>query len=139
MLDDQAGDVLDNLVLAPGEAVLYLGMYIATNCGPSIPSGVSATANDVCTGIAVSNRFVTACSITCATIPTVTLFGSANVGGEFQFSFPTQPNHTYTVQFTDSLTTPNWQDGPVVQGDGTIVTISDEITTARKFYRVLIQ
>jgi hypothetical protein len=139
VIDDQAGDVLDNLVLAPGEAVPYLGMFVTTNCGPNIASGVTAIGNDICTGVVVSNRFVTSCPIVCPTVASVTLFGMKVVGTNFVFSFVTEQNHNYTVQYTDSLTPVNWQTLMVVPGDGNTATISDPLTIGARFYRVLIQ
>ena len=139
VIDDQAGDVLDNLVLAPGEAVPYMGMFVTTNCGPNIASGVTAIGNDICTGVVVSNRFVTSCPVLCPGVASVTLFGMKVVGTNFVFSFITEQNHNYTVQYTDSLGPVNWQTLLVVPGDGNTATISDPLTIGSRFYRVLIQ
>lgn len=139
VIDDQAGDVLDNLVLAPGETAFYLGMYLVTNCGPNVASAVTAFGSDVCTGVTVSNRFVTACSITCPPTPVVTLFGMGVQGTNFVFSFATEANQDYTVQFTDSLNSPNWQSLKGISGDGSVAVISDPIVDGQRFYRVLIQ
>jgi len=139
VIDDQAGDVLDNLVLAPGETVPYMGMYIPTSCGPALASGVTATGSDICTGVVVSNRFVTSCGILCPQAGPVTLFGAKVVGANFVFSFETQPNQNYAVQFTDSLSPVNWLPLTPVPGDGNVATIIDPITNATRFYRVQVQ
>jgi hypothetical protein len=139
VVDDQAGIVLDNLALAPGESVPYFGMYIPTNCGPNAMSAVTASASDVCTGIVVSNRFVTSCSVTCTTSQPLVLFGEAIAGGNFVFSFDTEPNQTYKVQCTDSLLPVNWQTITNVLGTGSTVTIPDGGTNAQRFYRVMIE
>jgi len=138
VVDDQAGIVLDNLALAPGEAVPYFGMYIPTNCGPNSASAVTASANDVCTGIVVSNRFVTACSVICTTGQPLVLFGEALAGGNFVFSFDTETNQTYKVEYSDSLLPLNWQTITNVVGTGSTVTIPDSGTNAQRFYRVSI-
>jgi len=136
VIDDQAGDVLDNVVLAPGEAVSYMGMYVPTNCGPSLPSGVTATGSDICTGIVVSNRFVTTCSVGCPQIEPVTIVGVRVDGTNFVFSFATEPDQTYRVQFTDSLSPINWHDLTTLPGDGTLATVTDSIANGQRFYRV---
>ncbi len=139
VVDDQAGTILDNLVLAPGEVVPYFGMYIPTNCGPSLPAGVTAVASDICTGVVVSNRFVTSCGVLCPDVESVTLFDVKVQGGNFAFSFMTQPNHNYIVRYTDSLNPVNWQTLTTVPGNGSVATISDPLTSGRRFYRVEIQ
>jgi hypothetical protein len=139
VVDDQAGVVMDNIALAPGESVPFLGMFIATNCGPNTASAVAATASDVCTGIVVSNRFVASCSIICTTPQPLVIYGEAWSGGHFVFSFDTESNQTYTVQFTDALLPLNWQTITNVLGTGGTVTIPDSGTNAQRFYRVMIQ
>jgi len=139
VVDDQAGVVVDNLALAPGEAVPYFGMYIPTNCGPNTVSAVTASAADVCTGIVVSNRFVTSCSVICTTAQPLVLFGETLAGGNFVFSFDTETNQTYKVQRTDSLLPSDWQTITNVPGTGSTVTIPDSGTNAQGFYRVMIE
>jgi len=138
--DDQAGVVLDNLVLAPSEAVGFFGFYIPTNCGPSVASGVTAVGADVCTGIVVSNRFLTACVVGCQQdAHPVTLFGALGENGGFRLSFATEAGHDYRIEFTDSLLPTNWQTLLVYPGNGSLAIIPDVITNAQRFYRVLSQ
>ena len=138
VVDDQAGVVLDNIALAPGEAVPYMGMYIPTNCGPNSASAVTASASDVCTGVVVSNRFVTSCSVFCTTPEPLVLYGEAFSGGTFVFSFDTELNQTYKVQSADSLPSTNWLTITNVLGTGSTVTIPDVGTNSQRFYRVMI-
>jgi len=138
--DDQAGIVMDNTALAPGQAVWYWGMYIPTNCGPQLPAGVTVTANDACSGVAVSNRFTTVCGVLCPDNEPVTLLGAIVENGQFKFSFQTEVNKTYVVQFTSSLSTPiNWQTATTVPGTGGVVTIVQNVSGLNGFFRVLIQ
>jgi len=137
--DDQAGIVVDSLVLAPSEAVDFFGMYIPTNCGPSIASGITVQATDVCTGVMVTNRFVTTCAVTCETAEPVVLFDETVIGNLFKFSFQSEANHSYTVEFSDSLAPANWQTLIVVPGDGGIKTIGEAPSNSQRFYRVFTQ
>jgi len=137
--DDQAGVVLDNLVLAPSEAVGFFGFYIPVNCGPNQTSGVTAVGADVCTGNVVSNRFLTACGVSCQGVQPVTLFGLLSENGDFRLSFATEPGHNYKIEFTDSLLPTNWQTLLIYPGDGSLATIPDGITNSQRFYRVLSQ
>ena len=137
--DDQAGIVVDSLVLAPSESVDFFGMYIPTNCGPSIASGITAQATDVCTGVLVTNRFVTSCGVTCQSVQPVILFGETVVSNLFKFSFQTEASRSYTVEFTDALFPLTWQTNSVVPGDGGIKTISDSLSNTQRFYRVFTQ
>jgi len=142
VVDDQAGVVVSSLTLAPMEVEPFMGMYIVTNCGPSVPSGVTASGSDVCTGIVVSNRFLTACSVICPTNSSgpVVIFGQqVTEGSGFIFSFATEQGHTYTVEYTDTLMPGNWRTNSIVLGDGNQATISDSITNTHRFYRLLVQ
>ena len=139
VVDDQAGVVVDSLALAPGEAVLYWGLYFATDCGPQVASGVTATANDVCTGVAVNDRYVTTCGVLCPPMQPVTLIDVKVEQGVFKFSFDTETNRNYTVQFTDELVPPTWQDLTNIPGQDAFVTIPVSITTTQRFFRVVTQ
>jgi hypothetical protein len=137
--DDQAGIVVSSLALAPSESVPFLGMYLVTNCGPNLAAGATASGNDVCTGIVVSNRFVTTCSVICPMSRGTTIIGPWIAEGLFTFSFLTESNRTYTVSYTDSLSPTNWLLLTNFIGDGTIATIHDTLNHTQRFYRVLTQ
>ncbi len=68
------------------------------------------------------------------TITNVTVFDSY-----LQFSFPTQSNYTYTVQFTDLVVPAEWQVLTNFLGDGTTATVSTVITNGQQSFRVWIQ
>ncbi len=138
VVDDQAGTVLDNTFLSPGEAVAFTGMYLVTNCGPNVPSGVTATANDLCTSAPVTNRFSTTCSVLCTPSGPV-IFGAKTDGPNFIFSFTTETNRTYTIWTTTTLTPPNWQSIATFAGDGSTVSIEDALVGGQKYYRVSVE
>jgi uncharacterized repeat protein (TIGR01451 family) len=61
-------------------------------------------------------------------------------GPNFNFSFATLNGYNYTVQYTDSLATPNWQTLQTVPGDGSVHTITVSRTSpSRRFFRLLVQ
>jgi hypothetical protein len=139
VVDDQAGVVISGLALAPSESIPYLGTYLVTNCGPSLPGGVTASGSDVCTGLVVSNRFVTACSVACPAVQGVTILGPWLMDGQFNFSFQTETNRTYIVTFLDTIGGTNWHVLTTVPGDGNLATIHDGVTNAQRYYRVQTQ
>jgi hypothetical protein len=139
VVDDQAGIVVSSLALAPSESVPFMGMYLVTNCGPSVPAGATASGSDVCTGIVVSNRFVTACSVICPSLTGTTIMGPWIAEGMFTFSFLTESNRNYTVSFTASLSPTNWLPLTNFPGDGNIATIRDSLNHTQRYYRVQTQ
>jgi len=67
----------------------------------------------------------------------VSLLNPAWNNGAFGFSFVTESNHAYTVEFTDSLMPAFWQALTNVSGDGTPAFISDPVPNpTQRFYRV---
>jgi len=60
-------------------------------------------------------------------------------GGTRNLSFLTQAGFDWTVQFKNNLTDSTWQTLTTVTGDGTIHTVSDSSSQARRFYRLSIQ
>jgi hypothetical protein len=62
-------------------------------------------------------------------------------GATVSIQFPTQSGHNYTVYYSTSLTTPNWQAlGSSIAGDGTVKTVTDSTTGgAQRFYRAQAQ
>ena len=67
----------------------------------------------------------------------VTILNPLVTGTELSFSFSTQSNHTYIVQYADSLLSSNWQTLRTISGDGSTVQVSDVTANAsRRFYRV---
>jgi uncharacterized repeat protein (TIGR01451 family) len=68
------------------------------------------------------------------------IVGPSRSGSNFTFSFATLNGYNYTVQYTDSLATPNWQTLQTVPGDGSVHTIAVPLTSpAKRFFRLLVQ
>jgi hypothetical protein len=75
------------------------------------------------------------------TTPTpVKLISVAAAAGQFKFTFQTLGNSkagpSYEVEYTTSLTKPNWQPLMNIIGDGTAKVATDTIGTTPRFYRV---
>ena len=67
----------------------------------------------------------------------VYLLNPTLIGNEFVFSFQTQSNFTYAVQYLDSLSQTNWTTLTTLPGTGAMVTVTNQSgTTRQKFYRV---
>ena len=72
--------------------------------------------------------------------PSPTFFAPTKVGNNFSVSFQTTPGNTYTVQYTDTLAPPNWQNLPSVAGDGTTKTVTNSAPgIAHRYYRLIEQ
>jgi len=139
VIDDQAGVVLDSQALAPGDELWFWGMYFANDCGSQVPSGVTATANDICTDVLVTNRFETTCAVACPPTQQVTIFAAQMNGANFEFSFETAVDRTNIVQYSDSLLPENWQNLTNLWGDGNVATIQVDKSSDQRFYRVMLQ
>ena len=101
---------------------------------------VTATAYDVCTGGSVSNQVSAYTSVICATPQGPKLVVPPLCGeGDFRFSIITEQGLHYTVEYTPSLTPPNWQTLTTFIGNGGAVTITDPANQAQRFYRVIVQ
>jgi hypothetical protein len=76
---------------------------------------------------------------------TVTLADTVSLGqptlskGVFTLPFNTTAGLSYVVQATDGLIPPAWQTLYTVPGSGAVMNVSDSVTNAQRFYRVLIQ
>jgi hypothetical protein len=72
--------------------------------------------------------------------PSPAFFAPAKTGDNFVVSFQTNPGNTYTVQYTDTLTPPNWQSLPGVAGNGAVETVTNSAPgIAHRFYRLIEQ
>ena len=72
--------------------------------------------------------------------PVVVLTNPLASGNQFSFSFSTQPNKTYTVEHTMTLSPVNWQTLTNMIGGGGVLTATDSIQVeAPRFYRVKAQ
>ncbi len=69
--------------------------------------------------------------------PSFLIFAPVKSGGNFTLSFETTAGKTYLVEYTVSLSTPNWQPLPNVSGDGTVKTLTDPAASSvQRYYRV---
>jgi hypothetical protein len=60
-------------------------------------------------------------------------------GGQIQMSWSTENGRRYQVQYTESLSQPNWQNlGPVREGTGASLTLEEPIAATQRYYRILI-
>ena len=72
--------------------------------------------------------------------PSPAFFAPTKTGDNFIVSFQTNPGNTYTVQYTDTLTPPNWQSLPGVPGNGAVETVTNSAPgIAHRFYRLIEQ
>ena len=67
----------------------------------------------------------------------VYILNPARVGNDFVLSFNTVSNRSYMVQYCDVMPAPAWTNLSVVNGQGTLVTVTNfNVTTGNRFYRV---
>jgi hypothetical protein len=133
---DATTDQNGNYAMAVSSAGVWNVSISANN--PAFPyyawsAGLGDTA--LATGQAVRQDFVGT-----ATVQGLVLTGPGWLGnGEFQFTFDTASNVTYTIQYSIALT--NWISVLTFDGDGGPLTIIDPTVagTSRRFYRVKIE
>ena len=72
--------------------------------------------------------------------PSPTIFAPTKLGNNFMLSFQTEPGKTYTVQYTDTLAPPNWQNLPGIAGNGAVESVTNSApNVAQRFYRLIEQ
>ena len=72
--------------------------------------------------------------------PAPIIFAPTKAGNNFLLSFQTEPGKNYTVQYVDSAAATNWQNLPIVTGDGTAKTVTNSAPgVVQRFYRLLEQ
>ena len=72
--------------------------------------------------------------------PSPTIFAPTKVGNNFMLSFQTEPGKTYTVQYTDTLAPPNWQNLPGIAGNGAVESVTNSApNVAQRYYRLIEQ
>lgn len=70
---------------------------------------------------------------------TIGLINAAIVNNKIQFEFDSVSGKSHVIQYTASLSTPNWQTLNTVAGDGTRKQATDNLSEAQRFYRVMTQ
>ena len=127
--------------LTNGECITYFGSYQPdanfSLCGllndTIVASGTATTVFQSPTYWATNSA---TCSVVCPP-PMVAILNSALVETNFTFSFPTETNWTYNVEWTDSLPPTNWDTLTSFSGTGTNATITEPATNVQRFYRVM--
>jgi len=61
------------------------------------------------------------------------------LGSDFVFSFMTQSNVTYAVEYADQLPATNWLTLLTLPGTGTMTSVTNQAATRQRFYRVQTQ
>jgi hypothetical protein len=70
--------------------------------------------------------------------PAPIIFAPTKVGNNFILSFQTDPGKTYTVQYTDTLAPPNWQNLPNVTGNGAVESVTNTAPgILQRYYRLI--
>ncbi len=78
-------------------------------------------------------------NVTLALADKANLARSSISGGALNLPVSTTPGIRYVVQAADELSPANWQTLTTIAGDGTVTIVSDPVTRAHRFYRVLLQ
>jgi hypothetical protein len=72
--------------------------------------------------------------------PSPTFFAPTKVGTNVVVSFQSNPGNTYTVQYTDTLSPPNWQSLPSVAGNGAVESVTNSAPgIIQRYYRLIEQ
>jgi hypothetical protein len=59
------------------------------------------------------------------------------VAGQLNISIPTQIGYNYTVYYSPTLTSPNWQPvGLTITGDGTTHVVTESMSGLQGYYKV---
>jgi cytochrome c len=69
-------------------------------------------------------------------VPPFSISARLTTNGNCQLSFPTVAGRSYTVQVSESLSSPNWQSLQMLIGDGAPWTSNQALTNGSRFYRV---
>ena len=78
-------------------------------------------------------------NVTVILADTVSMLPPSLSKGTAILPFNTTPGLTYVVQATDSLNPPQWQTLSTLTGNGSVMSVSDSLNAAQRYYRVLVQ
>ena len=137
--DNQGGGPISIGQLAPTETADFFNFYVATDCGPAALTTVTASGNDLCTGVAISKAGSKACEIICSADAPPKLVNPLITSGQFRCSFGTGLGRNYLVQYSDVVVPVSWQSLTNISGTGGVVTFTDPATNQKRFYRVVAQ
>jgi hypothetical protein len=72
--------------------------------------------------------------------PAPIIFAPTKLGNNFTLSFQTDLGKTYLVQYTDTIAPPNWQNLPIIPGNGGVQTVTNSAPDiAQRYYRLIEQ
>jgi hypothetical protein len=72
-----------------------------------------------------------------AEAPPILIVDPRRVGNDFVLSFNTQTGFTYSVEYTDTLLSSNWNGFATEPGNGSLVTVTNlNVPLSKRFYRV---
>jgi hypothetical protein len=72
--------------------------------------------------------------------PAPIIFAPTKVGNNFTLSFQSELGKTYLVQYTDTIAPPNWQNLPIIPGNGSVQTVTNSAPdVAQRYYRLIEQ
>ena len=120
-----------------GEATAFPYSLVWSN----VPAGsYTLTARATDNNVAVTTSSPVSISVTGIASLGVTLVNPVASETQFDFSFASELNRTYTVERTLSLNPVGWQSVTNVIGDGSVMTVIDSaLTGAQRYYRVVSQ
>ena len=122
--------------LDAGQSFGFAGNYFPGGPCRQTTNSVVVSATDEL-GLTVTNSSV--CSASCPQATSVLLSNASVAGDSFSFSFATENNRRYTIEFTDSLAAINWQILTSFTADGSLAKVSFNRTNTARFYRVNVQ
>ncbi|HZV33872.1 MAG TPA: proprotein convertase P-domain protein, partial [Verrucomicrobiae bacterium] len=73
----------------------------------------------------------------CSSVVPLYIFNPQIIGTNIVFSFQTVCGQTYSVQSANGLANPNWTTFQTVSGDGSLVFITNSVTSPQRFYRII--
>jgi sugar lactone lactonase YvrE len=123
--DDYSGPAPNLYQTTIDLAVLGLNTMPVTAVTFSMPNGPDTTSNTTTGIFAISGT------------PSVALQSPQLSGGNFNFSFPTEDNQSYTIEQTTNLSVGAWQFYENVTGNGAAMQITAPLTNRQQFFRVI--
>ncbi len=70
--------------------------------------------------------------------PSPISFAPKKVGSNFILSFQSELGKAYLVQYVDTISALNWQNLPIISGDGTVKTVTNSApNVTQRFYRLV--
>jgi PKD repeat protein len=101
------------------------------------PGGSGAFTNVI---VFTSNGGISSNSVVGRALSAPVLLVTPSGPAEFDFSFPTLPGFSYSVQYKDFLTDPVWLPLQTLPGDGSTIFITNAVASPeRRLYRLLVQ